>query len=146
MKTSTLNWVYKCVANQKKHFKYEKGLYVYNLLNIALKNGAKSKKDLQNSPYNFLMNKPEIKTITQNTGAGVFTQDQLKWVNKEEKFFGVSVGKWGEDKSHRNSSYYQTSCPGKNLVLQLNFDNEHDIIYHKSFNHLGFNSPTLGSI
>lgn len=58
----------------------------------------------------------------------------MSFDDQQGNYFGVSIGKWGEDKSHRNDSYYQTSCPGKNLVLQLNFDLEHDLLYHKTFN------------
>lgn len=134
MKTTTVDWVLECIDTRQKYFNYSKGQYVYYLLKTALKKGDISKKDLLGSSFGFLMNKPEIKRLTKNIGSGLITLDFLAFEEQEGKNFGVSLGRWGEHKSHRNASFYQTSCPGENLVLQLNFDVEHDVKYHKVFN------------
>jgi len=134
MKTATIDWVHECIDTQQKYFKYEKGLYVQNLLRIALKNGNLTKNELLGSSFGFLINKPEVKTMTKNTGSTLFDLNNLDFNTQNEKYFGVSLGRWGEDLKHRNNSHYQTSCPGENLVLQLNFDLEHDLLYHDAFN------------
>lgn len=134
MKKTTLEWVLKCVDTREKYFNYSKGQYVNYLLKTALKGGELSKKELLNSSFGFLLNKPQIKDLTKNTGSGRLKSETLNFTDGRDKYFGVSLGKWGESKNHRNDSYYQTSCPGENLVLQLNFDLEHDILYHNAFN------------
>ncbi|PWJ43178.1 hypothetical protein [Sediminitomix flava] len=134
MQKETLNYILESVETQS-YFSYQQDDYVRQLFIEALKQKDISKSELKQSQYAFLLNKPNFRKITAQSGGKAYSLSQLDGIDTlSHKAFSLSFGRWGKEIKHRNRSYYQTSCPSENLVLQLNFDLAHDLLYHKLFN------------
>jgi hypothetical protein len=87
--------------------------------------------EIKASRFGRLLNKPILKKVARNAGDGKLTRDILEsfWPADHECYL-LTLGKWG-DRSRWARFYNQTSRPGANLVLQLNFSAKHNRPYYK---------------
>lgn len=103
-------------------FYYYKDKYALQLLQYAFGRGEKIYK-IKKSKWGFLLDKPLLKNILTKHGKKSIGQDEfLTYWPEDYQYFHLSFDHWGEYKKHRHSTWRQTSRPGHNLVLQLNFN------------------------
>ena len=125
-----------CLGINKDYFYYFKDKYALELARFLcereeeLKIGA-----LKQSRFSFLLQKEPIRKVISGIGRNTLTISDLEKANNLNGMgFSYTISKWGEYNRHRNDSYYQTSRPGINLVLQLNFDAVHNRYYNELIN------------
>lgn len=117
-----------CLGNQRTVFRYAPDSYALQLLKdyIGSSMGVAA---LRRSPYARLLNKPIVQEALALAGNGVLEVWHLEAVlarYREHKplNFILTLDEWGtDDKSQRH--WKQTCRTGYNLVLQLNFANDH---------------------
>ncbi|MBB3698187.1 hypothetical protein KMW28_17485 [Flammeovirga yaeyamensis] len=132
MQTEILELVLASVDVEQKYFSYKKEEYVRHLLEMVISKNLHSKSLIKNSSFDFLLNKPAFHRLTAKSGKAQYSKDQFIY-SDDLKHFKITLGRWGEFENHRNDDWYQTSLPGENLVIQLNFDLDHELIYRKFF-------------
>ncbi len=85
---------------------------------------------LKQSRFGRLLQKPVVKQILAEKGDGILRRDDLAYVHRSEVTnFILTLGLWAQRRNSRE--WTQTSRPGTNLVLQMNFDREHDHAYEQ---------------
>jgi hypothetical protein len=111
-----------CLPKGRTTFPYFKDRYAVQLLAYALGEG-RPVHELRQTPLAGLLQKPALRPALARAGGGLLTQQHLfaDWPTEGE-MFRLSLGRWGRRPNKRNP-YYQTSRPGHNLVLRLNFCN-----------------------
>ncbi|MFQ5566426.1 MAG: hypothetical protein ACE5EU_08695, partial [Paracoccaceae bacterium] len=77
------------------------------------------------------LGRPAVKAVIAAKGDGLLTAADLDaaWPRRW-RTYRLTLGRWGSDK-RRDAAYLQTSRPGWNLVLQMNFSGEHDAPYRR---------------
>lgn len=122
-----LNEIIDCLPKERTLFPYFKGRYALMLLQAVVGQGRQVK-DLKTSGFAPLLDKPEVKQVLAQAGQGEVSAKFLEnfWFG-ETYHFVLTLGSWGSG-DHR---WEQTSRRGCNLVLQLNFSNQHDGMYRK---------------
>lgn len=122
-----LNEIIDCLPKERTLFRYFKGRYALMLLKHVIGKGEKLS-TLRKTPFCSLLEKPEVKQILAQAGKGLVTPAQLDGVWPSVYFdFLLTLGTWGG----RSYRWNQTSRRGYNLVLQLNFSNQHDGAYQR---------------
>lgn len=119
-----------CLPKERTLYHYYKDSYAVSLLRRALaKSGPQKLSQLRQTKYGKLLNKPVFKQVLATLGNGLLSSDHLAslWPIDFENYV-LTLGMWGNDKSY---GWEQVSRPGANLVLQLNFSNQHDEMYRK---------------
>lgn len=109
---------------------YQKDCYALSLLGHVI-GGGRPISVLKKGPFARLFEKPLVKRALSFAANGVLTPACLERALPEEReLFRVTLARWG-GKTPREWKlrYYQTSRPGENLVLQLNFPAAHDRAY-----------------
>jgi hypothetical protein len=119
-----------CLPKERSCYHYFKDYYALQLLGYAVDNGMPIER-LRNSPFARLLNKPLLKPVLAACGDGVIHRQYIEsqWGSPTLPFL-LTVGTWGTKQRDR---YYQTSRPGYNLVLRLNFTRDHDRSFRKLF-------------
>jgi hypothetical protein len=116
-----------CLPKERTVFRYFKGRYALMLLKNVIGKGEKVNQ-LRKTPYANLLEKPEVRQVLAQVGQGLVTREHLDSVwSTNTLHFILTVDIWGGS-SYR---YNQTSRRGYNLVLQLNFSNQHDGAYRR---------------
>jgi len=121
-----------CIGIQSRPYYYFKDKYALDLANILLDRYQEVRiGDLKKSRFAFLLQKPPIKELVSSTGRNTISKTDLHSMTTLEGIgFFYSISEWGKYVAHRNNSYYQTSRPGINVVLRLNFDLKHNRMYN----------------
>ena len=124
------NEILACLPRGRSRFHYFKDRYALQLLGYAAGSG-KAIEQLRRSPYARLLNKPAVKALLAQCGDGIVDRQRTDtcW-RKGQLPFLLTVGLWGDKQW---DSYNQTSRPGYNLVLRLNFCQEHDRRFQQMF-------------
>ena len=118
-------------TRQGDHYYYYRDRYAIDLLSWYVGAGMEIGA-LRRSKFAFLLEKKAVKEVMARTGGKLLTQELLReHMCDTGTYFQVGTDRWGNYRKHRNDSWYQTSRPGYNLVLQLNFDREHDRSYYE---------------
>lgn len=92
---------------------------------------GKSIRDLKGGRFNRLMQRPLVKRIIKTAGDGKLTPSVLGSVwPGEYHCYRLTLDVWGADDGDARF-YNQTSRPGWNLVLQLNFSGRHNQAYYR---------------
>lgn len=122
MKEEVADEIINCLPRGKTPYYYFKDKYALDLLASFVGSG-KTIKEIKESKFKGLLNKPLLKEIIKNLGDGVLTKEllDLAWSSHVECYL-LTLGKW---------DYHQTTRNDTNLVLQLNFSNKHDKPYEK---------------
>ncbi len=130
MKLEEINEIKACLPKSRTLFYYFKDRYALELLADAVVK-PKPMRELKQSPFAGLLRKPIVQDVVARYADGLVRPEalQAQWPVNPHAFV-LSLGAWG----HKNSSDdYQTSRKGYNLVLHMNFSNQHDTIYQHTF-------------
>lgn len=125
MKLNEITEIMACLPAGRTKFYYFKDRFALMLLRYVVGEG-KSIRDLKASRFNRLMGKPMVNKAIKAIGKGRLAADALASIWPEDYHcYRLTLGIWGDrDKDAR--FYNQTSRPGWNLVLQLNFSGRHN--------------------
>ncbi|MDH5178322.1 MAG: hypothetical protein OEZ39_08965 [Gammaproteobacteria bacterium] len=127
MNKHELDEIIACLPDERTLFRYFKDRYALMLLDHFVGDG-KTIADIRKSGFSVLLDKPVVKSVLAWAGNGCLTHNLIADYWKEEMHhFVLTVDRWGCSRH----DYDQTSRDGYNLVLQLNFSNEHDGVYKK---------------
>jgi hypothetical protein len=131
MNTQELAFLRECLDWHKKPYFYFKDKYALDLLALYVGAGVKIGV-VKQSEWGFLLDKPPLKQITASLPGKLLTAEILSGYWPGEVFaFTLSLDKWGTAGKHRHETWDQTSRPGLNLVLQLNFGQDHNVRYQQ---------------
>lgn len=135
MELKEIEMIRQCVDLDRKPFSYFKDRYAFWLIAQKLahyENSQLCMAEIKKSDFGFLLNKKEVKHFSANLKGKILSSNQLVSYWPSTYFdFEWELGTWGEFISrHRKDAWLQTSRPGFNLVLRLNFSLQHDISYY----------------
>lgn len=118
-------------SDERKLFPYFKNRHALLLLAWFVGGEGCSIGEIKRSRYVGLLQKPILKKIAQQYGDGRLTADRLLsfWPDfANQEVYRITLGDWGTKGKWR---WHQTSRPGGNLVIQLNFTNTHNHEYKR---------------
>lgn len=112
-----------CLPQERTSYHYFKDRYALQLLGYAAGEGTPVE-SLRRSRYARLLEKPAVRSVLSHCGDGLINRERVdaQWQRPLLPFL-LTVGLWG---GHRRGWSNQTSRPGYNLVLRLNFTHDHD--------------------
>lgn len=114
-----------CLSKDRTIFHYFRDRYALMLLKYFIGAG-KPVSEIRHSVLSGLLNKPLLKDVLAHAGDGYVTPMHVNNYWAEDSYaFLLTVGVW----SGLHPKWDQTSRKGYNLVLQLNFTNQHDATY-----------------
>ncbi len=130
MKTELAQEIIDCLPKERTLFRYYKDYYaVYLLRRELLKRGAMTVPMLRQTRLGKLLQKPIFADLLAGAGSGMLSVDDIDSIwSRDFESYVLTLDTWGHSKA-RHYRYYQTSRPGKNLVLQMNFSRRHDEMY-----------------
>ena len=118
------------LRRKRWRFYYGPDVYAYQLLTYLVDLGV-SFPEIRRSSFARLLDRPVIKARLAQFGQRQITPAQWRsWRPAEPLCYLLTLDGWGEAAS-RYAQDDQTSRPGYNLVLQLNFSNQHNRPYEK---------------
>ncbi len=125
MEINLLKEVIACLDNGRRLLHYFKDRYALYLLESLFTTETQiPMAKVRESDFNKLLNKDVIKKATARCGNGFLDSNRLKEIFlMDYQSYVLTLSEWG---SKNQYSWAQTSRPGANLVLQLNFSNEHE--------------------
>ena len=132
MDTSLLNFIKGTINVEHTPYCYFKDKYAIELLLYTLEAEEVPIRQVKKSSQGFLLQKAVLQHVLARSSGQPLRREQLRnyWC-ADSRYYTLSVGQWGEHSKHRNDDWYQTSRPGMNLVLQLNFDWGHNQKYYE---------------
>ncbi len=143
MELAVIKEVMGCLPKERTLFWYFKDRYAPYLLQKELEDkGPRTISELKRSRFSRLVQKPVCKPVVSQVGGRPVCAAEFAvlWPESPQPYV-LTLGKWGGVDNFR---WNQTSVPGWNLVLQMNFSNEHDHEYRcllgKDFDHFKFYS------
>ncbi len=130
MEQIQLQEILECLGQNRTKFYYHRDRYALILLSYFIGRGMKIN-EIRNSKIKKLLDKPLLKNILKKTGNQHLYPEQLypNW-NQHTHCYLLTLDKWG-DRKGSSRFYNQTSRPGYNLVLQLNFSEQHNSTFRK---------------
>lgn len=132
MKTHELDWLVEFYQNESIPYAYFKDKYALDLIQQQV-NNYPTIKQLKKSAFGNLTQKELVKKVLAGFGDGKINSETVGAVWTEDvHYFTLSFTSWGQEEKWRKSGYYQVSRPEPNLVLQLNFGNEHDTVFYNT--------------
>ena len=121
--------IIQCLPRERTLFRYYKGRFA-NLLLAMVSQRYKTVSALKTSPFERLTKRPEVAAVLANQGNGKMCPAAFERAWQEPSHcFRLTVGLW----KGRPGSWGQVSRRGTNLVLQLNFSNEHNDPYRRLY-------------
>jgi hypothetical protein len=134
MHNNELAEILHCLADERRILAYFKDRYCLDLLQDHLQHIAPNRQGaslaaLRRGPFARLLNKPIVRRAMAWAGDGRLRPDQLlaQWP-RQCLHYHLTLDRWGDGRN----SWQQTTRPGCNLVLQLNFSNQHDKAYERA--------------
>jgi hypothetical protein len=116
------------LSKERTLYRYCRDYYAVQLLEFASKRHG-SIKALKGSKFSKLLNKPSIIALLDSCGNGrLSAQHLISYWKEPGTTYLLTAGSW-ESPSDR---FAQTSRPGVNLVLRLNFNHQHDRLLRES--------------
>lgn len=130
MKEELIQEIIACLPRGRTKYYYFKDRYALMLLSYLTARGV-SIGQIKNSPLKKLVDKGVVKQVLKQIGSGRPTPTQLgaHWPEDYHCYL-LTLGQWG-DRHSWSRFYNQTSRPGYNLVLQLNFSAAHTRPYER---------------
>jgi hypothetical protein len=124
------NEILACLPQERTCYHYFKDRYALQLLGYAAGDSI-TIDALRRSRYGRLLNKPLVRQLLAECGDGHIDSKRInaRWQDPLLPFL-LTVGTWGHMRRWQGK---QTSRPGYNLVLRLNFSHDHDRRFHKLF-------------
>lgn len=131
MKIDEIRDIIDCLPKGRTKFYYFKDRYALLLLSHFVREGM-TIREIKKSRFSRLIQKPEVQKIIKNAGNGRLTADALRtaWPQTYHCYL-LTLGVWG-DRKEGARFYNQTSRPGWNLVLQMNFSEQHNRPYYRT--------------
>ncbi|WP_163338186.1 hypothetical protein [Desulfopila sp. IMCC35008] len=128
MEQQDIEEIVECLPKSRTKFYYFRDRYALMLLSYFIGSGMNIH-DIRKSKFKKLLEKPAVKELLQKTGRKSITPGDLSsfWPSEYHCYL-VTLGAWG-GKGGGTRFYKQTSRPGWNLVLQLNFSAQHNASY-----------------
>jgi hypothetical protein len=139
-----------CLQGERTVFPYFRDRYGIGLLRQLSRQLSRHRRtshglnvaDLKQSRYASLLQKPRIRAMLAGLGHQAIDEAYLALHDHDpqQTHFVLTLSTWGSEQ-RRERRYRQTSRPGLNLVLQLNFSAVHDRLYrtlgcpHSRFNY-----------
>lgn len=109
-------------------FRYFKDRYAFQLLAYAAAEG-KSLSEMRRGRFRPLLQKAEVRRVLGTRGGrGVDWELLDTYFPARTEDYVLTFGVWGGDE---DDTWYQTSRPGFNVVVQLNFPPAHDRAYRR---------------
>ncbi len=131
MRIEELRTIDECLPTERRLLRYYKDRYAAMLLAHVIGDGM-SVRELKRSAFARLLERPPIRSVLAMLGEGVLTRDLLELgAPCESVEYLLTFGSWGYSTTRRQLSHYQTTRPGHNLVLQVNFTGRHNEIYRR---------------
>lgn len=125
MTSDELSFLTETLGTAKKDYYYYKDQYAADILSMALQGPVKVA-DLKKSRFGRFTHKKAVSSILGAVGKNTVNgKDFAGHYHEEAVKFGVTLGSWGEYAKGGKDPWYQTSRNGWNLVLQLNFNENH---------------------
>lgn len=152
MDCSSLDFLLGVLEGPRRLFYYAKDEYARYLLERHLAGGAQKINDLKQTPWSRLLERPLLKKARGSWGDGMLNAERLQLLYAPDPLvFRLSFDRWGAEQRFGHN-WYQTSRPGYNLVLQLNFAGDHNREYqnlvaglhHHPFKYWGHPSRASG--
>ena len=127
MDKKLLDEIIACLPKDRTLFRYARNDYALMLLSRYVGKGMKIA-DLRKSSFGQLLEKPVVRDLIGSIGGGRISGDLFDYAYVEERQdFLLTVGRWNEMRSR----YNQTTRNNANLVLQLNFNSDHDRVFER---------------
>ena len=130
MEIKLLKEVLECLNDGRRLVHYFDDKYALYLLEKFCESNKSDKhseiqiRQIKNSCFSKLLNKPSIVNLLSELGDGKLSSNRLQQVSaKQFDSYVITLSQWGKKEDY---PWEQTSVPGSNLVLQLNLTNEHD--------------------
>ncbi|WP_444994044.1 hypothetical protein [Aliikangiella sp. IMCC44359] len=125
MEINLLKEVIECLDDGRRLVHYYRDKYAVYLLRMLVRTkGGLSVNEIKSGAYAKLLNKDIIKKVTAQCGKGLLTEDiLLQAFSTEFESYVVTLSTWGNQSDYL---WNQTSRPGANLVIQLNFSREQE--------------------
>ncbi|WP_020536929.1 hypothetical protein [Lewinella cohaerens] len=131
MDRSSLDFLLEVLEGQRRVFYYAKDEYARYLLERQTLPEAQKLKTIANSRWGRLLDRPLLQKARGNWGDGMLDFNRLQLLRAADPLsFRLSFGQWGQER-HFSRNWAQTSRPGYNLVLQLNFASDHNREYQQ---------------
>jgi hypothetical protein len=131
MDRSSLDFLLEVLEGQRRVFYYAKDEYARYLLERQTLPSAQKIKTIANGRWGRLLERPLLKSARGQWGDGLLDFDRLQLLRSVDPLsFRLSFGQWGSER-YRSHNWDQTSRPGYNLVLQLNFASDHNRAYQQ---------------
>lgn len=127
MKLTQANEIIDCLPQGKTHFRYFKDQYAFLLLADLVGQGM-TVKQIKQTSYARLLKKREVQQSLAHLGQSTVRDQDLRsqWIRPAIPFL-LSLTTWGG----RDRAWAQTSRPGYNVVLQLNFSEQHNQAFER---------------
>ncbi|SDM44285.1 hypothetical protein SAMN05421823_113130 [Catalinimonas alkaloidigena] len=131
MTTEETEFILHTTCGTPQPFPYFRDRYALLLLAYGLQTQSRRIREVRQSPFGHLLQKPVIRPLMAHWGTHLPEAAALRdYLDEGSKLFLLTWDRWGAQyRKSRKVGWKQTSRPGWNLVLQLNFDWEHDIAY-----------------
>jgi hypothetical protein len=132
MNTAAIDEIVACMPKGRTPFHYFKNKYALDLLSWEIGDGKRIQ-DIKAGPYSRLLNKPLVRQLAARAGDGTLQSRHIQnfWPEDHETYL-LTLGSWGNHT--RDRIWNQTSRPGNNLVLHLNFPNSFNREYKRRLN------------
>ncbi len=115
-------------AGREVVFRYFKDRYALQLLAYAAAEG-RSLSEMRCGRFRPLLQKPAVRAVLADRGGRGADWHLLDtFFPKPTEDYTLTFGLWGDDE---DSTWYQTTRPGFNVVVQLNFPRVHDRAYRR---------------
>lgn len=130
MEQQQIEEVLECLSPNPTKFYYFKDLYAAMMLSYVLGSGMKIH-EIKKTKYARLLDKPLVKACIRRTGSAILSRELIdSFPQQDYHCYLLTLDKWGGNRQ-RARFYNQTSRPGWNLVLQLNFSSRHNRAYDR---------------
>jgi hypothetical protein len=132
MDRSTLDELLDLFSGPRRLFYYDKDEYARYLLQRQVVAAGKSLSSIRQSNWSRLLDRPKLKAALGQWGDGMLSFDRLELLRAARPLpFRITFDRWGEAQKSRYN-WTQVSRPGYNLVIQLNFANDHNQVYNQT--------------
>ncbi|MGI9350553.1 MAG: hypothetical protein ACR2O3_03225 [Rhizobiaceae bacterium] len=131
MKLEELREIRACLPAGRSLFYYERDWFKVMLLEYLLEAGWTAP-EIRRSEFARLLERPDIRDLISKRGKLLLdSTDMLNLYQKKPVAWRLSLGSWG---NKRNNRYHQITRRGFNLVLQINFPEQHNRCYRYYIN------------
>jgi len=128
MKQQLVDEIIACMPKERTVFRYFKDRYALMLLSYMVDKNISNICDIKKSDFSGLLARPFVKDHLYLMGNGQVSKELIQYLWPHEIYnFILTVSSWNNARNNGG----QTSRRGHNLVLQLNFSNQHDAGYIK---------------